>query len=120
MIFQRTKLPLGAQTDWKSMLSLRSNLPVKVGLVLASFSWLSYIFYDFNIGIYSRHYTFPGVIEDVPAVWGLGFRIGAASIAVIIVLLFVLRHDLSKIEAKMAFRLLVIFEALYFLSFIGG
>ena len=102
------------------MLNLRSDSPLKVGLLLASLSWLSYIFYDFNIGIYSRHYTYPGVIEDIPAVWGLGFRIVAAAIAVIIVLLFVLRHDLSKIEAKMAFRLLIIFEALYFLGFIGG
>jgi hypothetical protein len=102
------------------MQNLKFDLPLKVGLVLATLSWLTYVFYDFNIGIFSRHYSFPLIVEDVPAVWGLGFRMAAATIAVIIVVFFVLRREFSAIEATMALRLALLFEALYFASFIGG
>jgi hypothetical protein len=46
--------------------------------------------------------------------------VAAATIAVLIVVLFVLRKDISKLEASMAFRLMILFEALYFASFLGG
>jgi len=81
------------------MQSFKSDFPLKIGLLLTTLSWLSYVFYDFNIGIYSRHYKFPTLIEDIPGVWGLGFRVAAATIAVIIVVLFVFRHEISRGEA---------------------
>jgi len=102
------------------MQSLKSDLPLKIGLLLTTLSWLSYVFYDFNIGIYSRHYKFPTLIEDIPGVWGLGFRVAAATIAVIIVVLFVFRHEISRGEALLSLRYVLLFEAFYFLGFLGG
>jgi hypothetical protein len=96
------------------------DLPLKVGLLLATLSWFSYVFYDFNIGIFSRHITFPTIIEDIPGVWGVGFRMAAATIAIIIVVLFVIRREFSRPEATMAFRFVLLFEALYFAGFLGG
>jgi hypothetical protein len=91
-----------------------------VGLLLATFSWFSYIFYDFNIGIFSRHTNFPLIIEDIPGVWGLGFRMAAAAIALITVVLFVIRREISRLEATMAFKFVLLFEGVYFAGFLGA
>ena len=93
---------------------------LKIGLLIAALSWLSYVFYDFNIGIFSRHVNWPTIIEDIPGVWGLGFRTAAAAIAVITVVLFVIKREFSKSEAITAFRFVLVFEALYFAAFIGA
>ena len=90
------------------------------GLVLTTFAWLSYVFYDFNVGIFSRHVTQPLINEDIPAVWGLGFRMGAVTIAVLIVLFVVVSKQFSRSDARMAFRVALLFEALYFIGFLGG
>jgi hypothetical protein len=102
------------------MHDLKFDLPVKVGLLLATLSWFSYIFYDFNIGIFSRHTTIPTIIEDIPAVWGVGFRMAAAAIALIIVVFFVIKREFSIPEATVAFRFVLLFEAFYFLSFLAA
>ena len=99
---------------------LKFDLPVKVGLLLATISWLSYIFYDFNIGIFSRHTTMPLIVEDIPAVWGVGFRMVAAVILLLIVVFFVIKREFSQSDAKVAFRFVVLFEALYFLSYLAA
>jgi hypothetical protein len=91
-----------------------------VGLLLATLSWLSYIFYDFNIGIFSRHTTIPLIVEDIPAVWGVGFRMAAAVIALIIVVFYVIKREFSISEATVALRFVLLFEALYFLSFLAA
>jgi len=96
------------------------DLPLKIGLLLGTLSWFTYIFYDFNIGIFSRHTNFPTIIEDIPGVWGLGFRMAAATIAVITVVLYVIRRGISRPEAIMAFRFILLFEAVYFAGFLGG
>jgi hypothetical protein len=96
------------------------DLPLRVGLLLATLSWFSYVFYDFNIGIFSRHITFPTIIEDLPGVWGRGFRMAAATIALLTVVFFVIRREFSRLEAMNAFRFVVLFEAVYFASFLGG
>jgi|GEM_PF-2568187 hypothetical protein len=96
------------------------DLPLKIGLLLTTISWVSYVFYDLNIGIYSRHLTMPLVVEDIPAVWGVAFRMAAAVIALFIVVYFVIKRQFSKREAITAFRFLLVFEALYFLSFLAA
>ena len=101
-------------------MNTKLDWPLRIGLLLTTFSWLSYIFYDFNIAIFNHRLTWPVIIENLPAAWGLGFRTAAAALAAITVLFFVVEKDLSKPETTMALRFVVILEAIYFVSFLGG
>jgi hypothetical protein len=75
--------------------------------------------YEFANGVINRGPLdiFFILITDVPGCIGMGFRAAAGFIAVVATLLYI-RNDLSKPEALMAIRLVVLFEAGYwFLSF---
>jgi hypothetical protein len=102
------------------MQNSKLDLPLKAGLLLAVISWFSYIFYDFNILLFNRHTTFPIIIEDTAIAWGLGFRMTAAAIAIIVVVFFVIRKEFSRLEATTGLRLIVLLEGLYALAFLGG
>jgi hypothetical protein len=94
--------------------------PLRLGLLLVSLSWFSYMLYEFTNGVINRGplTLFFILVTDVPQCIGLGFRTAAGFIAVITVLFFIVKKDLSKPESLMAFRLVVLFEASYwFLSF---
>jgi hypothetical protein len=57
-------------------------------------------------------------VTDVPGCIGMASRAGAGLIAVVAILFYIVKRDLSKPEAFMAVRLIVLFEAGYwFLSF---
>jgi len=56
-------------------------------------------------------------MEDIPAVMGSGLLVAASLIAIIAILFYVVRRDLSKPEAYMTLRIILIFEIGYFLSF---
>ena len=58
--------------------------------------------------------------ENLPGVWGLGFRTAAAAVASITILFYVVKKDLSKPEVLMALRFVAIFEGIYFASFLGA
>jgi uncharacterized membrane protein len=73
--------------------------------------------YNNLLGIFNRHITGPLEIEDIPAVLGSGLLVGASLIAVIAILFYVLKKDLSKPEAYMTLRMILVFEIGYFLSF---
>ena len=45
---------------------------------------------------------------------------GAATIAVVTVILYVFRKEISRAEALMSLRYVLLFESFYFLSFLGG
>lgn len=97
-------------TDWS----------LRFGLFLVSISWLSYMLYEFANGIINRGplTVFWILITDVPACIGIGFRAAAGFIALVTVLFYLIRRDLSKPEALMALRLIILLEAAYwFLSF---
>ena len=94
--------------------------PLRVGLLLVSLSWFSYMLYEFANGVINRGplTVFFILVTDVPGCIGLGFRTAAAFIAVVTILFYIVRKDLSKPEALMALRLVVLFEAGYwFLGF---
>ncbi len=102
------------------MMDTRRYLPFKVGLLLVSLSWFSYMLYEFANGIINRGPldVFFILVTDVPGCIGLGFRTAAGFIAVVTILFYIVKKDLSKPEALMALRLIVLFEAGYwFLSF---
>ena len=95
--------------------------PLRIGLLLVSFSWFSYMLYEFANGVINRGplENFFILLTDVPQCIGLGFRTGAGFIAVVVVLFYIVKKDLSKPEALTALRFVVLFEAGYwFLSFI--
>jgi len=99
-----------AGTDWS----------LRLGMFLVSLSWFSYMLYEFANGVINRGplTVFFILVTDVPACIGIGFRTAAGFIALVTVLFYLLRRDLSKPEALMALRLIVLFEAGYwFLSF---
>jgi len=57
-------------------------------------------------------------LTDVPQGVGMGFRTAAGLIAAVSILFYVVKKDLSKHEAMMAARFVVLFEAGYWLSFL--
>jgi hypothetical protein len=76
--------------------------------------------YEFANGVINRGplTVFFILVTDVPGCIGIGFRAAAGFIALVTVLFYVVRRDLSKPEALMALRLVVLFEAGYwFLGF---
>jgi hypothetical protein len=98
------------KTDW----------PLRIGLLLVSLSWFSYMLYEFANGVINRGPLdfFWILVTDVPGCIGMGFRAAAGLIAVVTILFYIFRKDLSKPEALMAVRLIILFEAGYwFLSF---
>lgn len=103
------------------MLNTKVDWPLRVGLLLASLSWFSYMLYEFTNGIINRGplTVFWILVTDVPGCIGMASRVGAGLIAVVAILFYIVRRDLSKPEAFMALRLVVLFEAGYwFMSFI--
>ena len=102
------------------MVDTRIDWPLRLGLFLVSLSWFSYMLYEFANGVINRGpLTFFWIlVTDVPGCIGMGFRTAAGFIAVVTILFYIVRRDLSKPEALMALRLVVLFEAGYwFFSF---
>jgi hypothetical protein len=98
------------------MESATSKLPLKIGLFLVAFSWFSFSFYEFTLGIFGRATIWPIVITDVPSVIGLGFRTVGGFIAVVTILLSATKKGLTRPEVLMSLRWVVLIEAAYFIS----
>jgi hypothetical protein len=76
--------------------------------------------YEFANGVINRGplTVFFILVTDVPGCIGIGFRTVAAFVAVVTALFYIVRRDLSKPEALMALRLIILLEAGYwFFSF---
>ena len=102
------------------MVDRKIDWPLRIGLLLVSLSWFSYMLYEFANGVINRGplTVFWILVTDVPGCIGIGFRAAAGFIALVTILFYVVRRDLSKPEALMALRLVVLFEAGYwFFSF---
>jgi hypothetical protein len=98
---------MNAEHDW----------PLRIGLLLVSFSWFSFTLYEFTSGIIHREISPMWIlVTDTPGVLGLGFRTVAGFIAVVTILFYIFKRDLSGSEAIMSLRLIVIIEAAYYLS----
>jgi hypothetical protein len=94
--------------------------PLRVGLLLVSLSLFSYMLYEFVNGFINRGPLTVLFIylTDVPQGVGMGFRTAAGLIAAVSILFYVVKRDLSKPEALMAARFVVLFEAGYWISFL--
>jgi hypothetical protein len=90
---------------------------IKHGLLVVALTWFLFTFYQFIKSAFNIYKgTFWIELTDTSGVIGLGFRSVAGFIAVITVLFFVLRKDLSKSETMMSLRWIVLGEAVCFLS----
>jgi len=98
-------------------MSIKSDWPVKIGLFLVALSWFSFTLYEFSLAIVNRVIVWPIILTDVPGAVGLGFRAAAGFVAVISILFYLAKRDLSGPEAIMSLRWVVILEAAYFVSF---
>jgi hypothetical protein len=58
------------------------------------------------------------VVEDISATLGSGFNAAASFLAVITVLFYIVKKDLTELEARMAVRLIVILEAVHFIFYL--
>ncbi len=96
------------------------NGPFRIGLFLVIIAWFSFNFYEFTLGIFSRHTTWPIVTEDIPGVWGLGLVVSGGLIATTTVLFYILKKDPSKRETITSLRNILLLEAAYFLAFLPG
>jgi len=105
---------MSAVTSDKQELSGTIDLPLRSGIFLVLLSWFIYVIYEDILGIYNRHTTIPLVREDILATIGLGFVVAAGAIAVLTMLFFVLRKDLSKPELTMATRIILFGVGAYF------
>jgi len=92
------------QIDW----------PLRSGIFLVVTSWFVYVLYEDILGIYNRHTTVPLVREDIAATVGLGFVVAASAIAVLIMLYYVSKKDLTKPELTMAARIVLFAVGAYF------
>jgi hypothetical protein len=102
------------------MTETRIDWPLRTGFLLVSLAFFSYMLYEFVNGVINRGplsilFVY---LTDVPQCVGMAFRAAAGLIAVITVMFYVIRKDLSRPEAFMAVRLAVFFEAMYWLSFL--
>ena len=102
------------------MTETKIDWPLRAGFLLVSIAFFSYMLYEFVNGVINRGPLTVLFIylTDVPQCVGMAFRTAAGLIAVITVMFYIIRRDLSKPEALMAVRLAVFFEAVYWLSFI--
>ena len=91
--------------------------PLRMGLLIVALTWFLFTFYEFVKGAFNIFKgTFWIELTDTAGVIGLGFRSVAGFIAVITILFFVFRKDLSKSETMMSVRWIVLGEAVCFLS----
>ena len=107
------------------MSSVKSSYMISTGLFLTAVSWFAFTFYEFVNAI--THVIQPNndnpvwtwlVSQETGGTVGLGLRTAGGLIAVIACLFYLVKKDLSQPEALMALRLIVIFEASYWLSFL--
>ncbi|KON33894.1 MAG: hypothetical protein AC479_02960 [miscellaneous Crenarchaeota group-6 archaeon AD8-1] len=90
---------------------------IKTGLLIVALTWFLFTFYQFTKSAFNIYKgTFWIELTDTAGVIGLGFRTVAGFIAVITILFFIFRKDLSKPEIMMSIRWIVLCEAVCFLS----
>lgn len=105
---------MSVPTSGRQHLGGKIDLPLRSGIFLVLLSWFVYVLYEYILGIYNRHTTIPLVREDIPATVGLGFVVAVSAVAVLTMLFFVLRRDLSKLELSMAARIILFGVGAYF------
>jgi hypothetical protein len=92
------------------------NLTLKSGLLIVAVSWVTFTLFQFISGLsnYSSNMPWYIALTEILGSVGLGFRSAASFIAVIVVASYFFFKNISKLEALMGVKLVLILEALYF------
>jgi hypothetical protein len=99
------------------MFNLKSDWTVRIGLFLVTLAWFSFTFYEFmNSVIHGGTIPIWILITDTSGALGFGFRAAASFVALITVLFYVVKRDLSLPEALMSARWVILLEAAYWVS----
>jgi hypothetical protein len=96
------------------MMDAKSDWSLKTGLLLVALSWFSFTFYNYAVASLEHKELF--MTTDFPGALGLGFRTAGGFVAVITILFYIAKRDLSGSEAIMSLRWVILFEAVYFVS----
>jgi hypothetical protein len=95
---------------------IRDNRILKVGLIIVATLWFVFTLYSFIAGLSNFSSRMPWFIAvtEVAGSVGLGFRSAGAFIAVIMVASYFFFKNISKLEALMAVKFVLLLEALYY------
>ena len=87
----------------------------KIGLFLVTFFWFILTLYKLStVILYGIFVPF----TDLPATLGLGFRIAASMIALVLSIRLLRNRHFSSAKASTSIKLVILFEALYWLLFL--
>jgi hypothetical protein len=87
----------------------------KIGLFLVTFFWFILTAYKLStVVLYGIFVPF----TDLPATFGLGFRIAASFIALVASIRFLRKRSFSSANASISIKLVILFEAIYWLLFL--
>ena len=87
----------------------------KIGLFLVTFFWFILTLYKLStVILYGIFVPF----TDLPATFGLGFRIAASMIALVVSIRFLRNRSFSSANASFSIKLVILFEAIYWLLFL--
>lgn len=101
------------------MAKVKADYPLKIGLLLVAIAWFLFTVYQFIKGSLhgaSADWPFWIVLTDTTGIIGLAFRTAGSFMAVIAVLFYILKRDLSGPEATMTFRWILVAEVVYWLA----
>lgn len=105
-------------------MGMKSNYSLKIGLLLVSLSCLLFTSYQLIKGtIYGSTVGWPFwiLLTDTSALIGLAFRTVGSLIAVFAVFFYICKRDLTRSEATMTLRWILMTEIVYWLSlFLSG
>ncbi len=104
---------------------IKKNKTFRTGLFLTALAWFTFTFYEFANGLLHNFHPDADnpvwtylVLQETGGCVGLGLRTAGGLVAVIASMFYLINRDLSEPEALMALRMVVIFEASYWLSFL--
>lgn len=93
----------------------KSWMTLKIGLFFVSFFWLILTLYKLStVLLYGIFVPF----TDLPATFGLGFRIAASLVALVTSIRFLGKTHFSFTNTASSIKIIILFEALYWLLFL--
>jgi hypothetical protein len=100
------------------MAQTKMGMQLRIGFLLVAVSWFLFTGFQFIKGAYNifRGSFFWVSFTDTAGTFGLGFRTMAALMAVLTILYFITRKDLSKPELTMSIRWIILGEAVAMLA----
>ena len=102
------------------MVIAQSNMQLRIGILIVALTWFFFTGFQFIKSAFNifddPSRLFWVSLTDTAGTFGLGFRTMAALIAVLTILFFIAKKDLSKSELTMTIRWIILGEAVFMLA----